>query len=249
MNLAERAYRFISLNEPPQDKPPLRPEKLSKVASVIVIGAHIIFFASFIYLAQPEFLSLGGINAELIPEGDFFEAEAITEADINENQQINAEMLEEPEFALPPPIIMNPESPSLPAKKEVREDKDKNKENQHQQKKESRNIAHASEKREAQAQRRYGAPGGRGSNSSSGNQATCLAHIASSLRRHSPGVTSLGGGHVVVVFHINPGGGLSLVSASGTSPAHEALARRIVSASHGPSTCGAAFVRQNIYFD
>ena len=39
-------------------------------------------------------------------------------------------MIEEPEFALPPPIIMNPESPSLPAKKEVREDKDKNKEKQ-----------------------------------------------------------------------------------------------------------------------
>lgn len=249
MNLAERAYRFLSLNEPPQDKPPLRPEKLSKLASAIVVCAHVIFFVSFMNLAQPEFLSLGGINAELIPEGDFFEAEAITEADINQNDELQAEMVEEPELALPPPLIMNPDSPPLPAKKEIREVKEKNEQKQKEQKKEARNVARANEKREAQAQRRYGAPEGRGSNGSSGSQATCLAHVAASLRRHSPGATSLGAGHVVVVFHINSGGGLSLVSASGTSSAHEALARRIVSASHGPSTCGAAFVRQNIYFD
>ena len=249
MNLAARAYRLLSLNEPPQDKPPLRPEKLPRLALALVVSAHVIFFASFIYLAQPEFLSLGGINAELIPEGDFFEAEAITEADIDQNEQINAEMVEEPDLALPPPIIMNPDSPPLPAKKEVQDIREKTKDKQNQQKKETRNIARASEKREAQARRRYGAPEGRGSNSSSGSQATCLAHVAASLRRHSPGATSLGGGHVQVVFHINAGGGLSLVSASGTSSAHEALARRIVSASHGPSTCGAAYVRQNIYFD
>lgn len=82
-----------------------------------------------------------------------------------------------------------------------------------------------------------------------GSQATCLAHVAAALRRHTPGATSLGPGSAFVTFHVNAGGGVSGVSATGSTPAHAALARRIVAAARGPSTCGAAFVSQNIYFE
>ncbi|MBM3655339.1 MAG: energy transducer TonB, partial [Alphaproteobacteria bacterium] len=95
--------------------------------------------------------------------------------------------------------------------------------------------------------RRYGAP--EGQNASSGaSQATCLAHIAAALRRHTPGSTSLGSGHAHVTFHVNQGGGLSGVSASGSSPAHASLARRIVASSRGPSMCSSAYLSQHFAF-
>jgi protein TonB len=51
-----------------------------------------------------------------------------------------------------------------------------------------------------------------------------------------------------VTFHINAGGGISGISASGSSAAHAALARRIVSSSRGPGSCGSAYVSQGFTF-
>ena len=46
----------------------------------------------------------------------------------------------------------------------------------------------------------------------------------------------------------NSGNGISGVSASRSTPGHAALARRIVSSSHGPGNCGTAFVSQGFAF-
>ncbi|MFM9152574.1 MAG: energy transducer TonB, partial [Methylocystis sp.] len=112
-------------------------------------------------------------------------------------------------------------------------------------KKEQEQTDQAQQAREAQARRRAGAHGGSGSGAS---RAVCLAHIATDLRRHTPGSTHLGEGHAHVTFNVNAGGSISGISVSASSPAHAALARRIVASSRGPANCGTAFVAQSFAF-
>jgi protein TonB len=173
---------------------------------------------------------------DLVPEGDFVEQEEVAEAD----DTPPPEAVEEPDVALPPPVVMAPDAVPLPAKKED-VDKIKKKIEEQQQ------VQRAQQRQEAQARRRAGAPEGQSGNSGA-SQATCLAHIAAALRRHTPGSTSLGPGHASVTFHVNPGGGISGIAASGSSPAHAALARRIVSSSRGPSICSSAYISQAFAF-
>lgn len=232
-----------------EDRPTLRPQKLYPIAASIVIAAHVLTFAAFVRFAQPNFISLGTISAELVPEGDFFEAEAISATDLPpEETKAEEARADDPEDAASPPAIPV-DAPRLPAKKEINKSAEKQRLDAEKKSRERRAVEYGRERRETQARRRYGAPGGRGAAGSGASQATCLAHVAAALRRHTPGSTSLGPGSATVTFHINAGGGISVVSAAGTTPAHAALARRIVSASRGPGTCGAAFVSQNIYFD
>lgn len=221
---------------PPPGVPPIRPPWLRPVAFVAIIAAHVGVFAALMYTAVPKTVSLDSISMDLVPEGDFFEAQEVTEAD----DTPPPESVEEPELALPPPMVMSPDAPPLPAKKEVVEQVKK-------QTQERREIEHAEQRREAQARRHYGAPEGRAQGTGA-SQATCLAHVAAALRRHTPGSTSLGPGQANVTFHVGAGGGLSGISASGSSPAHAALARRIVASSRGPGNCGSAFVSQAFTF-
>ncbi|MCX7898674.1 MAG: energy transducer TonB, partial [Methylocystis sp.] len=58
----------------------------------------------------------------------------------------------------------------------------------------------------------------------------------------------LGAGNAHVTFHVHAGGGLSIVSVSGSSPGHAAMARRIVASSRGPGSCGSAFLSQSFRF-
>lgn len=231
-----------------QDRPPLRPGKVYPIATAVVIAAHVTVFVAFMQVARPTLLSLGAIDAELVPEGDFFEAEAISETDLPPEKAKPEEAREELEIAASPPAVPVPHTPSLPAKRDVKQTDNKlaksDKKSQ-----ERRDVAYGDARRDAQARRRYGAPGGRAAAGSGASQATCLAHIAAALRSHTPGATSLGPGSAFVTFHVNPGGGISGVTASGTTAAHAALARRLVAASRGPSSCGAAFVSQNIFFE
>jgi protein TonB len=134
---------------------------------------------------------------------------------------------------------MAPDAIPLAMKKEDVEKTERKQEEQKQ-------VERAEQRREAQARRRAGAPEAGGGSGAS--QATCLAHVAASLRQHTPGATSLGPGTAHVTFHVNAGGGISGVSASGSTPAHAALARRIVSSSRGPGNCGSAFVSQSFAF-
>jgi hypothetical protein len=233
-----------------QGRPPLRPNRIYPISAAVVVAAHALVFTAFVHGAQPVLTSLGAIDAELVPEGDFFEAEAIRETDVapdeSEPEQAKAD---DPEIAAPAAVVPVRDALHLPEKKEKQKTAEKPRPKVEKKIPERRDVDRGAERREAQAARRYGATGGKGGPGSGASQATCLAHVAAALRSHTPGSTSLGPGTAFVTFHINAGGGISVVSASGTTPAHAALGRRIVSASRGPSTCAAAFVSQSIYFD
>ncbi len=220
---------------PPLGREPIKPPWLRSLTTVLVITAHVLVFGILAYTAKPTAVSLDSVSMDLVPEGDFFEQEEVAEAD----DTPPPEAVEEPEIALPPPVVMAPDAVPLPAKKE---DVD-----QVKKKVEQQQVQRAQQRQEAQARRRYGAPEGHAA-SSGASQATCLAHVAAALRRHTPGSTSLGPGNAHVTFHVNVGGGISGISASGSTPAHAALARRIVSSARGPSMCGSAFVSQGFAF-
>jgi protein TonB len=221
---------------PPPGPAPIKPPWLRSLTTVVVIAAHVLVFAILAYTAKPTAISLDSVSMDLVPEGDFVEQEEVAEAD----DTPPPEAVEEPDVALPPPVVMAPDAVPLPAKKED-VDKIKKKIEEQQQ------VQRAQQRQEAQARRRAGAPEGQSGNSGA-SQATCLAHIAAALRRHTPGSTSLGPGHASVTFHVNPGGGISGIAASGSSPAHAALARRIVSSSRGPSICSSAYISQAFAF-
>ena len=168
----------------------------------------------------------------------------------------------------PPPLIMEPDAAPTPAKKEKAEKKEKVEKPKKVEAKRQASAERPQPMAEARP-RTLGATGdpeapakGRDRRASPAvsdcqeaaatfrapAQATCLAQIAASIRGHTPAVTSLGPGTVNVTFYVNSGGGISSISASGGSPAHAALARRIVASSRGPSSCGAVYARQGITF-
>ncbi len=168
-------------HHPPSGPEPVKPGWLRSVTTVLVIAAHVMVFGILAYSAKPTAVSLNSVSMDLVPEGDFFEQEEVAEAD----DTPPPEAVEEPDIALPPPVVMAPDAVPLPAKKE---DVDKVKKKVEQQQ-----VQRAQQRQEAQARRRYGAPEGQAGNSGA-SQATCLAHIAAALRRHTPGNTSLGPG-------------------------------------------------------
>jgi outer membrane biosynthesis protein TonB len=250
-------------------RPPLRPAWLHPVLAGAIVFVHIAFFASGIYWPAPQVADLATIDAELIPEGDSLDAgdpapEGDT-LDVSALENAPAVAVEEPEAALPPPPIMQPEaaaepSPDAPARKEE-------KPKAPEKKRASRAASADAKSREASPdKRRYGVPGGAGQGAgtaqvagrfglpggraqgSAATQAACLVQVATSIRRHLPGATSLGPGTAYVTFYVNPGGGISGISVSASSPAHEALARRIVGASRGPGNCASAYASQHITF-
>lgn len=226
-------------------RPPLRPRWLQPSSAAVVVLAHLCFFAAFMTWVRPEFAALGAIDAELVREGDFIDAEAIEANDGGDAEAaIVPEVLQDAAFALPPPLVMEPETPTLPAKPEAAEKAKKTE----QKSERNESAAKGGERREGQAGRRAGLPGGRGTGAGA-SQATCLASVAASMRRHMPGSTSLGPGTAFVTFYVNVGGGISGVSASGSTPAHAALARRIVASSRGLSSCGSVFASQRITFE
>jgi len=236
---------------PHGDRPPLRPSWLYPSLTFAVVATHVAFFASGIYWPRVEAVDVATISADLLPEGDFLEEGAPVEAGVPDDSQPAAE-IEEAETVLPPPLVLAPDAPPLTEKKEAAEKAKEAEKKRAEDREESRDK----ERREAQTRTpggkpggRFGAPGGRGGGQgTAAAQASCLAQVAALIRRHTPPSTSFGPGRVLVTFYVNSGGGISGVSASGGNPAQAALARRIVSSSHGPSSCGAAFASQGITF-
>jgi hypothetical protein len=233
-----------SATDDQQAFPPLRPNWLHPVSLAAVIVVYAALTAGFGYWFTPDVIALGSIDAELIREGDFFDADAIAEADLRPDKNETSEQVApDKDFALPLPEVTAPDSPPIPRKKEAVTQK---------QKKERARVTDRGEGRAdlrsvGQVERRFGAPGGRGQGMGS-SPATCLALVAASLRRHSPTHTSLGPGSAHIKFYVHLGGGLSTVSVSGTTPGHAALARQIVAGSRGPSNCGETFASQDFLF-
>jgi protein TonB len=213
--------------------PTVLPKWFRTRATAVIVFLHACVFLAFIYAPQPDAISLDSVEMELVQDGDFIDAEEVAEA----QDKPSPVVVEDPEFALPPPDVMDPDALTLKAKQEIPE-KEKIK-------KEREQAEQAQRSQEAQARRRAGAHGGSGSGAS---RAVCLAHIATDLRRHTPGTTHLGSGNAHVTFHVNAGGSISGISVSASSPGHAALARRIVASSRGPGNCGVAFVAQSFAF-
>jgi outer membrane biosynthesis protein TonB len=222
-------------DQEPAGPPPVNPPWLRPVATTAIVAAHLAVFAAFLFAPAPKSISLDSLTMDLVQEGDFIEQEEVSAAEDTPPPVA----VEQPEVALPPPVVMAPDAIPLAMKKEDVEKVERKREEQKQ-------VERAEQRREAQARRRAGAPEAGGGSGAS--QASCLAHVAASLRQHTPGSTSLGAGSAHVTFHVNAGGGISGVSASGSTPAHAALARRIVASSRGPGNCGSAYVSQAFAF-
>ncbi|HEY8161858.1 MAG TPA: energy transducer TonB [Methylocystis sp.] len=223
-------------DEPPPGPPPVNPPWLRPVAITGIVALHLAVFTAFMFAPPPKTISLDSLSMDLVQEGDFIEQQEVSAAEDTPPPVA----VEQPELALPPPVVMAPDAIPLAMKKDDVEKLEKKQE-------ERKEVQRAEQRREAQARRRAGAPNG-GASSGGASQASCLAHVAASLRQHTPGATSLGPGNAHVTFHVNAGGGISGVSASGSTPAHAALARRIVASSRGPGSCGSAFVSQGFAF-
>ncbi|MBU3889398.1 hypothetical protein FM996_09060 [Methylosinus sporium] len=222
-----------SMGDPPSVKPAwLRP---ASVAGVVV--AHAAVGWLLLKLAVPSIASLDSVSMELIPQGDFFESQEVSAA---EEEPPPPEEIEQPDLAIPPPQVMAPDAPSLPQQKEIVEKKKKIVEKK-------REVDH-DKKREAQAKRRIGAPEGQ-SQSEGMSQSAYKAMLRRAILEHTPGSSALGEGTAQCSFHVTAGGSISSISATGSSPAHAALARRILASVHAPPPPGGAFfASQNFHF-
>jgi outer membrane biosynthesis protein TonB len=253
--------------DPDRERPPLRPSWLFPLLSSGVILTHVVFFASQIYWPDPQYADLGGINAELLPEGDSVDAgEAAPEGDSLQGAATEPEEAEETaETAepVPPPPVMEPDAEPTPIKKQpVAKARKIDKQPPRKQASGSADKSRGANPKQryglpggsgkgsgtARVAGRYGVPGGRGT-AGAASQASCLAQVAASVRGHLPATTSLGPGRAYVTFYVNQGGGISGISASASSPAHAALARRIIASSHGPGSCGGSFASQSLTFE
>ncbi|TDX67235.1 protein TonB [Methylosinus sp. sav-2] len=217
--------------------PPVTPAWLRPASFAGVIVAHAAIGWLLLKLAVPSIASLDSVSMELIPQGEYFESQEVTAA---EEEPPPPEEIEQPDLAIPPPQVMAPDAPPLPQQKEIVEKKKKVVE--------KKKDVDRDKKREAVAQRRMGAPEGQ-SQSDGMSQSAYKALLAAAIRSHTPGASALGEGTAHCSFHVTAGGGITSVSASGSSPAHAALARRILGSVHAPPPPGGAFfASQSFHF-
>lgn len=223
---------------PTADPPPVKPTWLRAASLSGVVAAHGAVAWLLLAVAVPTISNLDSISMDLVPQGDYFESQEVTAA---EEQPPPPEEVEQPDLALPPPVVMSPDALPLPAKKEVVEQKKKIVEKKPE-------VDRADKRREEQARRRMGAPEGH-SGATGMSQNAYKAMLAAAIRRHTPSTSSAGEGSASVTFHVTAGGGISGISASGSTPAHAALARRIMSSVHAPPPPGGGFfASQNFHF-
>ena len=192
-------------------------------------------FGAFLYAPSPKSISLDSLTMDLVQEGDFIEQEEVSAAEDTPPPVA----VEQPDLALPPPVVMSPDAIPLAMKKEDVEKVERKREEQKQ-------TEHAEQRREAQQRRRAGAPEAGGGSGGLRPPASPMSPPRCVSTRRARPASARARAHVT--FHVNAGGGISGVSASGSTPAHAALARRIVGSSRGPGNCGSAFVSQAFAF-
>jgi len=217
--------------------PPVRPRWLEPVAFAAVLLGHVALGLLFMNFALEKIVPLDSVSADLIPEGDQFESVEQVELDeVPPPQEV-----EQPDFAIPPPLVMHPEAPPLPAKKEMVEP-------QKQQVIEKRPQIQTGRKQQAQERHRLGMEGGQAA-SGGLSRASYAAMLAAAIRRHVPSSSTLGPGTASCSFHVGPGGGMSGIGCSGSSPAHAALLHRAIAAVRAPPPPGGGFfASQAVHF-
>ena len=209
--------------------PQVKPRWLTPATTVAVVLAHIGLGALLMAVAIEKIAPLDSLNAELMPEGDMFESEEVQAMDDTPPPQ----EIEQPDMGIPPPMVMNPEAPPIPVKKEVVEPKKQ----RVVERREPTPQAH--HRQEASERHRIGVAGGRATGGLS--QAAYKAMLAGAIRRHVPSVSSLGPGSAHCSFHVTGGGGMAGISCSGSSPSHAALLRSAIAATHAPPPPGGGF--------
>jgi periplasmic protein TonB len=228
---------FAAAAEPNSDFPTVKPRWLSAATTVAVVLAHVAVAALLIHAAVEKYVPLESVSMDLIPEGDMFESQQIDAQD----DTPPPEEMEQPDLALPPRLVMTPDAPPLPAKKEVVEPKKQVVEHKPA-------AAPAREKREAQEKHRLGMAGGR-AQSGGVSKAAYGAMLAAAIRRHVPSSSSLGEGSASCSFHVTSGGGMSGISCSGSTSAHAGLLQRAISSTHAPPPPGGGFfASQGVHF-
>lgn len=228
--MTDLALSSLQAAAPSAGASPVKPFWLRPATIAGVLGGHVLLAWLMTAMTVPTIASLDAISMDLVPEGDFFEQQEVTAA---EDLPPPPEEAEQPDLAVPPPMVVAPESPPLPAKKEIVEPKKKVVEKKPE-------ADRAKQKREAQAQRRLGSPEGRAQGAGM-SQSAYRALLAAAIRQHTPATSSVGEGTATVSFHVTTGGGITGITASGSTPAHAALARRIMASVHAPPPPGGAF--------
>jgi protein TonB len=236
--MTDLSLSSFAAETPSASPPPIKPAWLRPASLASVVAAHAGVAWLLLAVAVPTVANLDSISMDLVPQGDFFESQEITAA---EEEPPPPEEAEQPDLGVAPPVVMSPDSLPLPAKKEVVEQKKKVVEKK-------REVDHADKQREAQARRRMGAPEGH-AGSSGMSQSAYEALLAAAIRRHTPATSNVGEGTATVTFRVISGGGVTGISATGSTPGHAALARRIMASVHAPPPPdGGFFASQNFHF-
>jgi hypothetical protein len=73
--------------------------------------------------------------------------------------------------------------------------------------------------------------------------------LAEAIRRHTPRHVTIGGGEAFCFFRVGHDGGVIIVTATGSSPAHAMLARRVIESVRAPPPPNGAFnASQSFHF-
>ena len=208
--------------------PPIRPRWLGPLTTTAVVLAHLALGVLFMDFALEKIVPLEEVGVDLIPEGDQFESVEQVEMD----EVPPPEAMEQPDFAIPPPLVMHPDAPPLPAKNQVTE--------QQKQVVEKRQQVQAGRRQQAQERHRLGIEGGQAA-SGGLSRASYAALLSAAIRRHVPSSSTLGPGTASCSFHVGPGGGMAGIGCSGSSPAHAALLHRAIASVQAPPPPGGGF--------
>jgi periplasmic protein TonB len=209
--------------------PPIRPRWLGPVTTTAVVLAHLALGVLFMDFALEKIVPLEEVGVDLIPEGDQFES--VEQAEMDEVPP--PEAFEQPDFAIPPPLVMHPDAPPLPAKNEVTEQRKRVVEKRRQE-------VEAGRKQQAQERHRLGIEGGQAA-SGGLSRASYAALLSAAIRRHVPGSTTLGPGTATCSFRVSVGGGMTGISCSGSSPAHASLLHMAIASVQAPPPPGGGF--------
>ena len=209
--------------------PLIRPRWLGPLTTTVVVLAHLALGVLFMNFALDKIVPLDEVGVDLIPEGDQFES--VEQAELDDVAP--PEAMEQPDFAIPPPLVMHPDAPPLPAKREVTEQQERIVEKRQE-------VQQAERKQQAQERHRLGMEGGQAA-SGGLSRASYAALLAAAIRRHVPSSTALGPGSATCSFHVSVGGGMTGISCSGSSPAHASLLRMAIASIQAPPPPGGGF--------
>jgi hypothetical protein len=196
------------------DAMPVQPKWLRPAAIAGAMAFHVAVACLFLFQPTPVMESLDGIGVDL-EQGDA----DVTQEEQEKQEEVKPMETPDEELAAPAPLVMAPESPALPLKRNDAEPTKKHVE----QKVAKQNSADQRATTRGGAVRSHGAGGVQ----SASARAAFLRSIKTQLMIHRPATGEVG--VASVCYSVSPGGSVSVSSASG---ANAAAARRAVASIH-----------------